>query len=637
MLRAALRHLPGGNGMRLLLEFAVPRLGRWIDAVLLTPAAVVVIEFKVGEAAVTGPALAQVEGYALDLQDFHAGSRNHAILPILVATEAVRVPAATLPLMLGGVAPTIVTNRDGFAADLVRLLGFPSVTGRAVDVARWEDAPYRPVPNVIEAACRLYGRHDVAEIASARADVENLTRTAARIAAILDEARAAGRKAVLFVTGIPGAGKTLCGLNAAFAAEQNGTGEARATFLTGNPTLVHVLRAALVRSVAADAAGRRAAAHRMEGVIQALPRFRDHHVGRPDEVPAERVVVVDEAQRSWTAAHAVAKTRDRPVRLSSSEPAHLLDVMARHEGFAAMVCLVGGGQEIHDGEGGLACWGEALAERPDWDVWASGTVLSGPDARSRLPRLPELRTEPALHLDVAVRSLRAEHTPRWVEAVLQGDREDARRIAEAAGGVPFFLCRDLPVLRADLRRRARGLHRAGLVASAGAARLRAEGLGCELPHTDPTAVANWFLERWNGADGMRDVRASDALEVVGTQFSVQGLELDQVGLCWDGDLLRRGRENGGWEVRSFRGTRWQTARDPDKVAWRINTYRVLLTRARYDTVIWVPRGDPEDPSRDPALLDGVARFLSACGAREVVADGATAGRDSADFEGVLAY
>ena len=174
--------------------------------------------------------------------------------------------------------------------------------------------------------------------------------------------------------------------------------------------------------------------------------------------------------------------------------------------------------------------------------------------------------------------------------------------------MPFLLTRSLPALRGWLRAAARGTRRPGLLASSGARRLRAAGLGAELPHMDAQAVARWFLDRWP------DVRASDALEVVATEFSAQGLELDYVGLCWDGDLVREpGRV--AWRVRDFRGSGWTLPRGAEAIANQINTYRVLLTRARYETVIFVPSGDAGDPTRDPAVLDEVAAFLSQCGAR----------------------
>ncbi len=604
LLRIALCALPDPEAWRVLLEFEIPRLGGRLDAVLLSPHAIVAVEFKVGATRIDNAARAQVHGYALDLQDFHGGSRNRPILPVLVATEA-RPGPAVMPLLVGGAEAVMETNAEG----LPRLLHQLSTRARAVAacppvaVAEWEAAPYAPVLNVIQAACRLYQRHDVAEIASMRADAFNLSLTADRIAAILHRAEVEERHAILFVTGIPGAGKTLCGLNAAFAR----TGS---TFLTGNPSLVHVLREALVRNAVAEGDKRAMAFHRIKAVIQPLPQFRDLYV-RTGGCPPDRVVVIDEAQRCWTAAYAIAGTRTRPVPLDRSEPAHLLDIMDRHEGFAAIVCLIGQGQEIHDGEGGLAAWGEALASRPSWAVHAADATLVDPEPRNRLPRLAALSVQPELHLSVPVRSLRHEAAPAWVDAVLRGDAQAARAVIDAHGEVPFFLTRDLAALRRGLRASARGVHRAGLVASAGARRLRAEGLGCEVPHMDPAAVSAWFLNSWIPD---RDVRASDALELVATQFSVQGLELDQVGVCWDGDLVREG-SGLSWQVRSFRGTGWQVARNPEKIAWRLNTYRVLLTRARYETLIWVPRGDRDDPSRDPAVLDRVAAFLKACGVR----------------------
>jgi hypothetical protein len=298
------------------------------------------------------------------------------------------------------------------------------------------------------------------------------------------------------------------------------------------------------------------------------------------------------------------------VHLSDSEPGHLLDIVGRHPGFAAILCLVGGGQEIHDGEGGLAEWGAALLERAQWRVVAAPDAVGMADARRQLGWLPRLHRDAGLHLDVPVRQVRCCEAAAWVDAVLRNDAAEARKIAEAAGGVPFWITRDLAVLRSGLRGLARGHRRAGLLASAGAARLRAEGLGAELPHMDAGAVAHWFLDRFPA-----DVRASDALEQVATEFSCQGLELDHVGLCWDADLIR-GADGAAWLPRNFAGTRWQIVRREEAIANQMNAYRVLLTRARYETIIFMPRGDAGDATRDPALYDGVAAFLRRCGVRD---------------------
>jgi hypothetical protein len=480
-----------------------------------------------------------------------------------------------------------------------------------LDADAWLRAPYKPVPTIVDAACMLYAKHNVADMRAARSDASNLTATTDAILAEIEQARAQNERLVLFVTGIPGAGKTLCGLNTIFGGEQAGRG----TYLTGNPTLVHVLREALTRD-AVDAGGNRGDARRkMLTAIQGLPKFRDHYVANPMHAPAERIVVVDEAQRCWSAAWAVAKTRDKAINLTRSEPAHILEAMARHDGFSAVVCLVGGGQEIHSGEGGLAEWGNALrqceADGIAWRIRAASDLLQTTDIRQRLGALTDLQAVAALHLDVPLRQIRSPAAAGWVDLVLAGCADQARTMATDAGGVPFLLTRDAVAMRGWLRAHARGLRRAGLLASSGAARLRAEGLGIELPHMDASAVAHWFLDRYP-----EDVRASDALEMLATEFSCQGLELDYVGLCWDADLIREaGRAD--WRVRNFRGTDWQLSRQPEAIANQINTYRVLLTRARYETVIFIPLGDDDDRTRKPAIYDATANFLLACGVRRL--------------------
>ncbi len=614
LLHEALLPLPETRGWRVLLEHALLRLGKRPDVLLLTPRGVFVLEVKLGADRATRADREQVEDYALDLQDFHAGCRHHPIIPVLVATRLAR-PCAEPFLPMSGVAGHVLeANGDTLSAllaDAFRLLP----AGAPMDVDAWEAAPYRPVPALMQAAVLLYRRHDVAELLSARADGASLARTTAAVHDALAWAREGARKVVVFVTGIPGAGKTLCGLNCCLAGAPEGTDAPGATFLTGNPSLVHVLREALARDAIARGAQPRAARQGMEGVIQALPRFRDKYAAHAAEVPPERVVVIDEAQRSWMREHAVRKSQDRPVRLTDGEPGHLLDAMARHEGWAGMVCLVGGGQEIHSGEGGLAEWGRALAARPEWSVRAAPDALHHAEPRRRLPRLPGLREDPTLHLDVALRQVRSPRAAEWVEALLAGNAAAAAALLHGEAP-PFVLTRSLEAARAALRGACRGTQRCGLVASSGARRLRAEGLGAELAHMDACAVARWFLDRFP-----RDVRASDALELPATEFSVQGLELDHVGLCWDADLVRAppgavagpDGEAGGWRVRAFRGTDWQVVRDPEAMAHGRNTYRVLLTRARQRTVIFVPRGSGDDRTRDPALYDEVAAFLLLCG------------------------
>ena len=567
-------------------DWRLPRLGSRIDAVILMPNAIVACNLRAGRHHARRDRDA-IEDAALDLQDFHAGSAAHPIVPLLITQDAARCSGAR-PLMLPGVTSVMEANAGNAAAvlqDIARAAPFCA----PIDAAAWQAAAFRPVPLLVQAARMLYARHGVAEIAASHAEATNLRATRDAIAAAIAHAAASHRPTIVFVTGIPGAGKTLCGLDIAFAGH--------AAFLTGNPTLVHVLREALARDAGSSL---RAARQRMESVIQALPAFRDCYLREGE--PPERVIVIDEAQRCWSASHAIAKTSLRRVTLDRSEPAHILDIMQRRPDGPVIVCLVGGGQEIHDGEGGLAEWGRALLDRPAWKVLAPPPAAR--PERQTLP--PELPIAPCtnLHLAVPVRALRSTAAPAWVDAVLAGDANGAHRIA--AAGIPFTVTRDLATLRARLRRACRGTRRAGLVASSGARRLRAEGLGATLSHDDPIAVSRWFLDRFP------DIRASDALEVAATEFFIQGLELDAVGLCWDGDLVRHA---GAWQARMFRGAGWTRPKSPHKAINRLNAYRVLLTRARYETVIWVPQGDRADPTRDPSLLDATAAFLLDCGAK----------------------
>ncbi len=580
----------GGEDWTVALEYDLLRLEKRVDAVVLTDRAILALEFKTG--APSPAALAEAEDYALDLRDFHAGSRSHPIVPVLVAGDGGFAPPAQSVLVWQGVQHPVATGARGLGA----LFGWVQSTAPTtipLDGAAWLGAPYRPVPTIIEAATLLYARNGVAEIAAARADAANLTHTASAIARAVAEAQRDGRKTAVFVTGIPGAGKTLCGLNAVFgAARQDG-----AAFLTGNVPLIEVLRAALTRdAVARGEAGRAEAERRVKAALQNVHRFlEDHATDTQRRAPPERLIVFDEAQRAWDEAKARLGTRNKPSRLTASEPAHTLEVMARHEGWAVIVALIGNGQEINTGEAGLAEWGRVIAADPRW------RAVAAPGA---FRPAPWLRLDPHLDLATPIRSVRESAGAAWVDAVLRGEAAEARAVAASCDALPYLLTRDLGEMRGALQRLARGRRRAGLVASAGAKRLRADGLGAQLDD-----VADWFLRRWP------DVRASDALECFATEYDCQGLELDLVGLAWGGDF-RLGPA--GWEAWRFAGTAWQ--RDRAEFHFVRNTYRVLLTRARYETVIWVPRGsrpdDPfHDPTRDAARFDAIADFLIACGAR----------------------
>ncbi|TCZ66899.1 DUF2075 domain-containing protein [Roseicella aquatilis] len=603
ILHGALATAPGR--WRLLLECDLLRLEKRIDAVLLTDRAILSLEFKHGARAFEAADLRQAEDYALDLHDFHAGSRRHPVVPVLVATEA-PAPRQDLPLLWHGViGPVMRANAATLGTLIATIQDAIGEPARPLDPDVWERAAYRPVPTVLEAATMLYRRNSVAEIAAARADAPNLTRTAAAIARAIAAARAEGRHLVVFVTGIPGAGKTLCGLNVVFGALR----EHGAAFLTGNVPLVEVLREALARDAAPQGGRALAAARRgAHTALQNVHRFLEHHVLHADHRPEARVIVFDEAQRAWDARQATRDTQRRVSRLTMSEPVHTLEIMGRHADWAVIIALIGNGQEINTGEAGLAEWGRVIAADPRWRAVAAPRVLAAVEPAQRLAagRPGWLALDPDLDLTVPMRSVRDAAGAPWVDACLTGDAGAARAIAAEAGGVPFYVTRDLGALRRGLRAFCRGLRRPGLVASAGARRLRAEGLGVQVPD-----IADWFLRRWP------DIRGSDALETFATEYDCQGLELDVVGLAWGGDFLPVG---GTWQARRFAGHAWQVVRGEEERRFIRNTYRVLLTRARYETILWVPPGSPRgdafhDGTRPAAEMDAIADYLLACGAR----------------------
>ncbi len=587
--------MPEAAGWTLLLEYDLLRLEKRADAILLTDRAVIVLEWKDRATTHLAADLRQAEDYALDLHDFHAGCRAHPVVPVLVATAA---PDAgwTPPLIPSGVWPPVATNAATLPAALRAIQAAIPGPAAPLDAAAWRAAPYRPVPSVLEAAAMLFDRHRSAEMTAARADAANLTRTTAAIRAAIARAKAGGERLVVFVTGIPGAGKTLCGLNIAF-------GGGGAVFLTGNAPLVEVLRADLARRE-----GRRHSQRHAVATLQNVHKFLETYVAaRPGEAPPEHVIIFDEAQRAWDQAQATRDTQRRVSKLTDSEPAHTLEIMGRAPGWSVIVALIGNGQEINTGEAGLAEWGRVIAASGTWGALAAPRVLSATESAQRLADGPQpwLEVEPALDLQVPMRAVREPAGAAWVEAVLEGDAAAAARIS-AGCTLPFLLARELGALRGALRRLARGNRRAGLVASAGAKRLRAEGLAVQVPD-----IARFFLDRWP------DPRASDALETFATEYDCQGLELDVVGMAWGGDFIRAG---GTWLARDFVGRRWNLVGKAQTRDFIRNTYRVLLTRARYETVIWVPPGcartdEWHDPTRPAAEMDAIATFLLACGAR----------------------
>jgi hypothetical protein len=604
-LQGVASHLSGGH---IFLEFAIPRMGKRVDALIVYRGVVFVIEYKVGAKAFESHAVDQVLDYALDLKNFHSGTHPLTVIPILVATGAPDASVETEIWSDGVVRPSL-TNRERFLDYLVALA--EHFKGRELDVSAWEASPYKPTPTIVEAAQALYQGHDVEEISRSEAGAENLSLTAAFIGDVIERSKANGEKSICFVTGVPGSGKTLAGLNVANT-RMSAHEDEHAVFLSGNGPLVTVLREALAIDevrIAKEQHGNRLkkkdALRHASTFIQNIHHFRDENL-KTESAPAEKVVVFDEAQRAWTKEQAsnFMRTKRGVADFDMSEPGFLLSVMDRHEDWCVVVCLIGGGQEINTGEAGLEEWFAAIeAQNTPWRVYVSDRLTGSDYLGSEAAATPKelTRTQsPALHLSVSVRSFRAEALSEFVGAIIDGDADRAKKLHEQLEHYPIALTRDLEAARNWLRQRARGSERYGLVASSNALRLRPEGIHVKAK-IDP---AKWFL-----AD-KADVRSSYALEDAATEFDVQGLELDWAGVCWDANLRW---QNDHWEPFNFHGTRWRKVNDPIRVAYLANTYRVLLTRARQGMVIFVPEGSAIDQTRYPEHYNSTFDFLRSCG------------------------
>lgn len=590
---------------RIFLEFFIPRMGKRADAVLVSKNILFILEFKINATGCSSAGLDQVEDYALDLKNFHEGSHCVAIVPVLIATAATPCPIPEARFAADLVAKPVCTNAAGLA-DLIEDICLKQTSSPFFNAEHWMAKGYRPTPTIIQAAEILYRTHSVADISRRDASAENLQETSASVSNAIDQARSTSKKTICFVTGVPGSGKTLAGLNIATRRSDEHSDE-HAVFLSGNGPLVDVLRESLARDKVRREKVRKTIAEReVRSFIQNIHHFRDQYVGNED-IPIEKVVVVDEAQRAWTRDQAANfMQRKRGIQaFNMSEPEFLIGVMDRHQDWCTIVCLVGGGQEINTGEAGISEWINALESKfPSWEVHVSPRIVL-PEYGSReavqFLASPRVHEDKRLHLAVSMRSYRAEALSEFVGHVIDNEPSAAyacyRRIQ---ADYPIYLTRDLHAAKTWLRNRARGTERFGLVASSGAQRLRPEGIYIKAA-IEPV---NWFL------NDKLDVRSSYYLEDVATEFAVQGLELDWVGICWDGDFHY---QDGSWISQAFKGTKWQSVNDESRRLYLKNAYRVVLTRARQGMILFVPQGDRADLTRPPSFYDGTFAYLRSCG------------------------
>lgn len=610
ILKAALLGLTG----TVFLEFTIPRMGRRVDAVVLLGPAILVLEFKVGGEEFDQQGIEQVWDYGLDLKNFHEASHKAPIIPILVATETKHSPAENLQVDADGVyQPLLVRPRDLRPAMERMMQLYP---GQAVDGEAWAAAPYRPTPSIVEAARALYAQHSVAAIARSDAGAKNLAITSRRVEELVVEAREKKQKAICFVTGVPGAGKTLVGLDVA-TRRRDESDPAHAVYLSGNGPLVKVLCEALTRDEVhrQESRGKKirkgVVGGRVKAFIQNVHHFRDEALtnnGSPDE----RVVIFDEAQRAWDlqqTARFMSRRKNIP-EFAHSEAEFLISYMDRHADWSFIVCLVGGGQEINTGEAGIDAWLDAIrAKFPHWNMHISPQLTDNEYAAGQALNYLTARQgtyfDPALHLATSMRSFRAEKVSDFVKALLDCDRPKARAALEdVSPRYPVVVTRNLASAKLWVRERARGSERYGLVASSKAQRLKPHAIDVRV-EVDPK---HWFL------NGKGDTRSSYYLEDAATEFQVQGLELDWVCVTWDADL--RYSPN-GWTHHDFRGKSWCNIGVAEKKRYQRNAYRVLLTRARQGMAIFVPPGDPDDPTRRPEFYDETYSYLREIGIPEL--------------------
>ena len=593
-------------------EYSIPRMGKRIDAVVITGSTIFILEFKVGENEFPAYAIDQVWDYALDLKNFHETSHEHFIAPILIATKAKNFLATIsttqhndklfFPLKCNG------ELLDQIIADVLRF-----TEGDAIDPIQWEAGRYQPTPTIIEAAMALYNGHSVNDISRSDASAINLSETSDVISEIIQVSKEKSQKSICFVTGVPGAGKTLVGLNIA-TKHIDKENDLYSVFLSGNGPLVAILREALARDKVRHEKERGNKIKKFEAMsdvkmfIQNVHNFRDECLIDLVKPPIEHVALFDEAQRAWDlqqTANFMLRKKNTP-NFNKSEPEFLISCLDRHPDWAVVVCLVGGGQEINTGEAGISAWIESLNHSyPGWHIYISSRLTDSEYGAEKVLEKIKVHANvinrDELHLSVSMRSFRAEHVSLLVKQLLDLKPDEARKtLANVKDQYPIVITRDLSKAKKWLKEQARGSERYGIVVSSQAERLKPHAIDVKSV-VDPI---HWFL------DGKEDVRSSYFLEDVVTEFQVQGLELDWACVTWDADF--RYAKN-GWEHFSFVGSHWNHIKKQERQAYQKNAYRVLLTRARQGMVIVVPSGTDEDHTRKNSFYDPTFNYLQEIG------------------------
>lgn len=593
----------------IIFEYTIPRIGNRIDNIVIYKGIIFLLEFKVGEKKYPSYAIEQVTDYAFDLSCFHKESHNRLLVPILISTKAHSVKQE-IRISKDNVLETICCNEYEIAKYITEV-SLKFIQDEIIP-DDWINSLYMPTPTIIEAAQALYLGHNVEDISRNDASAKNLNQTTKAINKIIDYSKAHNRKSICFITGVPGAGKTLAGLNIAVERQKIAEDE-HAVFLSGNGPLVNVLQEALARDDAKrNHISRKEASRKVKEFIQIIHHFRDDAIS-VDTPPVEKVAIFDEAQRAWDEQNLTdfMKKKKHIEDFNMSEPEFLISILNRHNDWATIICLIGGGQEINKGESaGIYGWFDSLRNNyPNWDIYVSDKITDDEYSKghnfAEMTKNMNVNIIEDLHLAVSLRSFRSENVSNFVKALLDVDIDTAKRLYEQFNNdYPVFVTRNLHKAKLWVRSQAKGSQRYGLTASSGAKRLRKYGIWVQ----NKIEATNWFL------NGKNDVRSSFHLEETATEFDIQGLELDWTIVCWDADLRF---ENGDFKHLKFVGTKWQNIKSADNILYLKNAYRVLLTRARQGFVIFVPSGDETDTTAKPEYYDGIYRYLKSVGIKEL--------------------
>lgn len=660
ILQKALRPWSEDKG-EIIFEYNIPRLGKRIDVVVLLHGIIFCIEFKVGESKALQADVEQVMDYALDLKNFHLFSQDRYIVPILVPTEhKTSTTKMEMSVYSDSIINPLITGADGLGNLFAEVFSFLKSDSQSV-IENWDISPYSPTPTIIEAARALYENHSVEDITRHEADKVSTDATIEYILKIINNSKEKGEKSICFVTGVPGAGKTLVGLDVAVKQSFNSDGSFNeqdgAVYLSGNGPLVAVLTEALARDNCQKlkSSGKKKnisdSRREVKKFIQIIHRYRDNMLakiktpienGKLEIDPAkavklqksgygevEHVAIFDEAQRAWTHKRIAdylkrggtygnkLKVEDFPI----SEAAFLIWSLDQREDWATIVCLVGGGQEINNGEAGISEWIDAMNHHfPHWKIYISDKLTEPEYAEGRINALLEgnnnVTFSNKLHLSVSLRSFRAERLSDFVNSLLNfGSNTKELYQNVISHNYPIVLTRSMDNARAWLREQARGTQRTGILVSKVAARFKPLAVKI-LDKGDDNAI-HWFLE------DKTDVRASNYLEDAATEIQVQGLELDYACVLWDADMRY---ENGKWCYYKFNGkNQWTKEKNVENQKYMLNAYRVLMTRARLGLVICIPEGNSEktpegfmvDPTRSPEFYDSTYNYLKNIGIREI--------------------